>query len=344
MTDEIMWPVKTRQLFNHHFDSTIWNDFRFRADDVVIATYAKSGTTWTQQIVNHLVNDGANPMPTIDENSPWIDAVFRGPIAPIAEACERLGLVVFFHAGRAGIEPESSHRYALPRHFDGALSAFPKLPFVLGHAGARDFASGIDVALRHENAWLDIHGQGITVLAEIVRRTGGERVLYGTDWPFYHLASSLAKVLIVSEGDEDLRYAIIRGFQIHDLLHVLTGYTSSPLDELPNGDRPWLVTYERSAGQEIDKTDGFLLIFERPLQAVRYALDYPGFEGGRVAGGEFGEVVEQRLVAQPDQCAAGQALQEGGEVSIEEPVARAGRAPAGRVQRSSFGSESVDGL
>ena len=26
---------------------------------------------------------------------------------------------------------------------------------------------------------------------------------------------------------------------------------SSPLDELPNGDRPWLVTYERSAGQEI---------------------------------------------------------------------------------------------
>ena len=31
---------------------------------------------------------------------------------------------------------------------------------------------------------------------------------------------------------EQLRYAIIRGFQIHDLLHVLTGYSSSPLDEL----------------------------------------------------------------------------------------------------------------
>lgn len=31
---------------------------------------------------------------------------------------------------------------------------------------------------------------------------------------------------------EDMKYAIIRGFQIHDLLHVMTGYTSSPLDEL----------------------------------------------------------------------------------------------------------------
>jgi hypothetical protein len=38
-------PQKTRELHNHHFDSTIWNDFRFRSDDIVIATHAKSGTT-----------------------------------------------------------------------------------------------------------------------------------------------------------------------------------------------------------------------------------------------------------------------------------------------------------
>ncbi len=31
---------------------------------------------------------------------------------------------------------------------------------------------------------------------------------------------------------DDMKYAILRGFQIHDLLHVITGYTSSPLDEL----------------------------------------------------------------------------------------------------------------
>lgn len=31
---------------------------------------------------------------------------------------------------------------------------------------------------------------------------------------------------------EEMRYAIIRGFQIHDLLHIVTGYGSSPLHEL----------------------------------------------------------------------------------------------------------------
>ena len=46
MTDtNTPWPRKTRELHNHHFDFTIWNDFVFRPDDIVIATYAKSGTT-----------------------------------------------------------------------------------------------------------------------------------------------------------------------------------------------------------------------------------------------------------------------------------------------------------
>ena len=31
------WPRKTRELHNHHMDSTVWNDFRFRDDDIVVA-------------------------------------------------------------------------------------------------------------------------------------------------------------------------------------------------------------------------------------------------------------------------------------------------------------------
>jgi aryl sulfotransferase len=65
-------PAKSRELHNHHFDSTIWNDFNFRDDDIVISTYAKSGTTWVQQIVAQLLFNGEEDM-EVAEMSPWMD-------------------------------------------------------------------------------------------------------------------------------------------------------------------------------------------------------------------------------------------------------------------------------
>jgi predicted TIM-barrel fold metal-dependent hydrolase len=125
--------------------------------------------------------------------------------------CGRLGIVVFFHAGRAGIEPERLHRYTLLRHYEPMLKRFPEVTFVFGHAGARDGADAIELAARYPNVWMDVHGQGVTILGEMVERLGGNRLLYGTDWPFYHLAASLAKVLIVTEGRPELRREILRG-------------------------------------------------------------------------------------------------------------------------------------
>jgi aryl sulfotransferase len=66
------WPVKTRELHNHHFDSTIWNGFAFRDDDIIVATYGKSGTTWVQQIVAQLIFQSQDH-PPIGELSPWLD-------------------------------------------------------------------------------------------------------------------------------------------------------------------------------------------------------------------------------------------------------------------------------
>ncbi len=72
MSTTITWPIKTRELHSHHIDSTIWNDLKFRPDDIIIATYAKSGTTWMQQIVAQMMYNG-DPDLAVAEMSPWLD-------------------------------------------------------------------------------------------------------------------------------------------------------------------------------------------------------------------------------------------------------------------------------
>ena len=72
MDQNFTWPQKSRELHSHNFDSTVWNDLEFRKDEIVISTYAKSGTTWLQQIIGQLLFDG-NPDLEVAEMSPWLD-------------------------------------------------------------------------------------------------------------------------------------------------------------------------------------------------------------------------------------------------------------------------------
>jgi aryl sulfotransferase len=61
-------------------DSRRWAGFVPRDGDIVVATYPKCGTTWTQRIVDMLIHQDTAPRP-IMEVAPWIDATFFSPIA-----------------------------------------------------------------------------------------------------------------------------------------------------------------------------------------------------------------------------------------------------------------------
>jgi len=66
-----------REVRSRIFDSARWAGYRPRPDDIVICTYPKCGTTWTQRIVSMLVAGSAAPAPIM---SPWFDMRLFGPV------------------------------------------------------------------------------------------------------------------------------------------------------------------------------------------------------------------------------------------------------------------------
>lgn len=108
----IAWPRKTRELHNHHMDSTVWNDFAFRDDDVIVATYAKSGTTWTQQIVGQLLFDGREDI-AIHDISPWLDLRIMPPeaIAAVAGQDHRRVIKTHLPLDALNFSPKAKYLY-----------------------------------------------------------------------------------------------------------------------------------------------------------------------------------------------------------------------------------------
>ena len=80
---------------NHHLDSTRWDAYTPRDDDIIISTAYKSGTTWTQSIVRELIVHHLSPwlnpesLPLLDNrSSPWIDARFGDTLEVMYEQLE----------------------------------------------------------------------------------------------------------------------------------------------------------------------------------------------------------------------------------------------------------------
>jgi aryl sulfotransferase len=80
-------PQRLHEYRNHHLDSTRWDHYRPRDDDIVVTTAYKAGTTWTQRILGALLL-GPDAQVGLMEVSPWIDARFHGPVEPMIESIE----------------------------------------------------------------------------------------------------------------------------------------------------------------------------------------------------------------------------------------------------------------
>jgi hypothetical protein len=127
----------------------------------------------------------------------------------IYRACQRNGLAVFFHCGPVGVEPDFVRNFALVRRYEKPLAHFPEVTFFLGHSGALQYREAIDLARRYPNVVLDLSCQGLEGIRAILESVDPDRIVNGSDWPFYPPAPSIAKVLIATEGDTALRRKIL---------------------------------------------------------------------------------------------------------------------------------------
>lgn len=67
-------------------DSRRWDHVKLRADDVIVVTPPKSGTTWMQTIIALLLSGDPEVEPDLSTKMPWIDIRFR----EISEVAQRL--------------------------------------------------------------------------------------------------------------------------------------------------------------------------------------------------------------------------------------------------------------
>jgi predicted TIM-barrel fold metal-dependent hydrolase len=116
------------------------------------------------------------------------------------EWCAAHDVVVLSHCGYGGSEPASMKRKAEPERFRAMLEAFPNLRLVLGHTGLSRYKDMLAFARQFDDhVWLDVSGQPTGPIREIVDGYDRQKLMYGSDWPFYPLCVAIARVLVATE-------------------------------------------------------------------------------------------------------------------------------------------------
>jgi predicted TIM-barrel fold metal-dependent hydrolase len=123
--------------------------------------------------------------------------------------CGDRGVPVFFHCGPVGIEAKRGRELTQVRRYKEPIEKQPGTTFVLGHSGALQMEEALALAKEHENVWLELSSQSLTNVRKILDEAPSDRIVFGSDWPFYHQGIGIAKVLMVTEDRKDLRTKVL---------------------------------------------------------------------------------------------------------------------------------------
>jgi len=142
---------------------------------------------------------------------------------PIYEALEKRGLPVISHSGPDAYNPDAD--YARPRAFAKIAERFPGLHLVIAHMGNGLFEESMEVAGKYPNIFFDTSAlipgdkngeplEGHSSLSneeavELIRKIGVDRVMFGSDYPWYHPLWDLKRFLRLEFSDAEKKALLV---------------------------------------------------------------------------------------------------------------------------------------
>jgi len=123
--------------------------------------------------------------------------------------CAQYKLVVLFHCGPVDIETRLGRYLSQVRHYERALAENPDVPFILGHSGALQMPLALEYCKKYSNVYLEVSSQSVSNVRAIFAHAPRHKILFGSDWPFYHQGIGLAKVFMAAGDDVELRKDVL---------------------------------------------------------------------------------------------------------------------------------------
>ena len=134
----------------------------------------------------------------------------------VVEAFAVHGLPVLFHCGESsyylGREKTRNQvtSYGEIHYARDLVAAFPKVPFIAGHAGLFQVNDVMAVLGGFPNVWVDTTFQSPATVRKLIEVFGPERVLYASDWPWGNHTPAIKIVRKACRGDKTLEGKIFR--------------------------------------------------------------------------------------------------------------------------------------
>ncbi len=165
--------------------------------------------TINAEILDKVNNQGAKGIKLHPANQRFFPNDRR--LWPAYQTAQQLGLPIICHSGTFA----TTIQYAQPKNFDEVLNSFPNLTLVMAHLGMGFFDETISLARTYPNLQFDCcaiittteAGRGLSDanLTALIKEIGVERVMFGSDFPWFDPAAGIERLLRLDFNEQEKR-------------------------------------------------------------------------------------------------------------------------------------------